>query len=78
MATALKIKRVSMDIKQWELARKVDIPQVTLSMYESGKRNTPYDMQMLLAKALNCERKEIFPEECNKEVNEFNKSCSRF
>lgn len=78
MVTRLKLKRVMSGEKQWKIAQKAGICQVELSHYEVGRRIPTYDRQMILAKVLNCKREDIFPEECEKEKKQFNKSCSRF
>lgn len=50
----LRSRRKECGMTMKELGKKVGVSEAAISLYESGKRQAPYETQLKLAEALDC------------------------
>ena len=63
MVTTLKIARITSGIKQWRIASLIGINQAELSLYETGRRSCPIEVQKKLAEILSVDVDKLFPKD---------------
>jgi len=61
LTNKLRKAREHQDIRQYELAGKVQIPAPVISQIENGHRNPTLEVREKLAKALGLKPEQIFP-----------------
>lgn len=60
-----RIRRLK-DFTQYELSRKTQIPQSTLSLIERGYQLPSLKMQRKISRVLRCKVEKVFPDKYNK------------
>lgn len=58
----LRIKRVSADLRQSDLAERAGLHQTFISLLERGKRGTTQETLAVLAGELGCDIKDLMPD----------------
>jgi len=53
LGVEIKIARIRLGLKQWELAQKVGMCQNTLSLIENGRRQPAHEVLQRIEKVLN-------------------------
>jgi transcriptional regulator with XRE-family HTH domain len=59
----LRIKRVSADLRQSDLAERAGLHQTHISLLERGKRGTSRETLAVIAEALGCDVADLLPDE---------------
>ena len=61
--TPLKLARIGAGIKQWRLANLIGVSSSEFSLWETGKRRPDPEMKYRIARLLEKDVQEVFPEE---------------